>query len=254
MAQRENERETHPQSVRLLGDLTNRTGISSSPLADEMRENVAFNPHGSSEEFRAFRGRLLREGGPVGTLPRPASVGSAARHAVEAIQGQRPLVLLDKLGERIAFERTGTRLYETMLAKHDLDGSFADGPSAEQLRAIRDEELEHFHTLVGIVERLGGDPTAVTPSADIAAVASTGVLQVAADSRIAFAESLDALLIAELVDVEGWKTLVALAHEIEDEELKGFATRAEEEEAHHLARVRAWIRARTLARNGQPRS
>jgi rubrerythrin len=244
MTQRE---DRHPQSVRMLSELTNRTGILASSLADEMRENVAFTPLGSLEEYRVFRGRLLREGGPVGTLPRPGSFGDAAKQAVEAIQGQRPLVLLDKLGERLAFERTGTRLYEALLAKHDQDGSFADGPSADQLRTIRDEELEHFQTLVLMVERMGGDPTAVTPSADIAAVASMGVLQVATDPRIAFRESLDAILIAELVDVEGWKTLVALAHEADDPELLSFATRAEEQEAHHLARVRAWMRARTLA-------
>jgi hypothetical protein len=31
--------------------------------------------------------------------------------------GKEPIVFLDKLGERAAFERSGTRLYETLIAK-----------------------------------------------------------------------------------------------------------------------------------------
>jgi rubrerythrin len=235
-----------PRSVRMLGDLTNRTGLLVSPLADEMRENIEFQPLGTIEEFRQFRGALLREGGVVGTIPRPASLKGAAKQAFGALKGERPLVLLDKLGERLAFERTGTRLYETLLAKHDRDGGFANGPTAAQLSEIRAEELEHFHTLVSVVERLGGDPTAVTPSADAAAVASMGVIKLAADPRVPFADSLQSLLIAELVDVDGWTILRGLAEEADDDELRMFTERAEQEEMQHLARVRSWIKLRTL--------
>ncbi|RIL06126.1 MAG: ferritin [Proteobacteria bacterium] len=235
------------QRVRVMGDLTNRTGIESSPLADAMREGArAFTPNGGEADFKAFRGSLLREPQPVGTIPRPPSLGGAAKQAMGALTGQKPLVLLDKLGERLAFERTGTRLYETLIAKHEQEGSFDGGPSAAELRQIRDEELEHFHTLVRFVEQLGGDPTAVTPSADLAAVASMGVVQVVADPRVSFGESLDAILIAELVDHDCWKNLRALAEQAGNEQLHQFTQRAEDEEDRHLANVRRWVQARTL--------
>jgi rubrerythrin len=232
--------------VRLFGDATNRTGLLVSPLADEMLENTSFVPDTSVQDFESFRGELLAEGGPVGTMPRPASFGDAAKQAVDAVTAKHPLVLLDKLAERLAFERSGTRLYETLLAKHDQEGSFDGGPDANALLQIREEELEHFHQLIATVERLGGDPTAVTPSADLAAVASMGVVQVITDPRVSFAESLDAILIAELVDVDGWELLLELAQAAGDEALVSFAERAREEEERHLDLVRGWIKQRSL--------
>lgn len=235
------------QRVRVLGDLTNRTGLDSSPHADAMREGAtAFTPMGGEADYRAFRGMLLRQPQPIGTIPRPPSLGDAAKQAIGALTGRRPLVLLDKLAERLAFERTGTRLYETLLAKHEQEGSFDGGPTRDDLRQIRDEELEHFHTLVRFVVRFGGDPTAVTPSADLAAVASMGIVQVLGDPRVSFGESLEAILIAELVDHDCWRNLRALAQDAGDEELLQFAQRAEDEEDRHLASVRRWVQARTL--------
>jgi rubrerythrin len=239
------------QRVRMMGDLTNRTGLLSHADADAMREAArAFTPAGSVAEFRDFRGTLLREGGPVGTIPRPPSFSGAAKQAVAAATGQQPLVLLDKLAERLAFERSGTRLYETLILKFREEGGFDGGPNLEELETIHRDELEHFHTLSQFVEQLGGDPTAVTPSADVAAVASMGIVQLVCDPRVSFGESLEAMLIAELVDHECWKTLRELARSAGNEQLEQFTERAEAAEDMHLSWVRSWVQARTL---GEPR-
>src|SRR5690606_4370317 len=220
-----------PQRVRMTGDLTSRTGIAAQHHAEEMREGArAFTPRGSENEYRLFRGALLRDGGPIGTLPMPPSLRGAAKQGMAAMTGQRPLVLLDKLAERLAFERTGTRLYESMLMKLDREGSYDGGPTRGELETICAEEREHFETLCGFVEQLGGDPTAVTPSADVAAVASLGLIQVVSDPRIGFAESLEAMLIAELVDYDAWKIVRSLAEEAGRDDLLAFAQRAEDEE------------------------
>jgi rubrerythrin len=237
----------------MMGDLTNRTGIESHPDAEAMREAArAFTPVGTEAEFSAFRGSLLRDGGPIGTLPRPPSFAGAAKQAVAAVTGQQPLVLLDKLAERLAFERSGTRLYETLLLKFQQEGGFDGGPNLEELETIHRDELEHFHTLVQFVEQLGGDPTAVTPSANVGAVASMGIVQLVCDPRVSFGESLEAMLIAELVDHECWKTLRELAREAGNEELEQFAERAEAAEDMHLQWVRSWVQARTLGEPQQP--
>src|SRR4029434_375002 len=85
-------------------------------------------------------------------------------------------IFLDKLGERIAFERTGTRLYGALITKHlasinagnDVLAPAAAGETAaETLQRIRAEELEHFHMLCDAVTQLGGDPSAQTPCADV---------------------------------------------------------------------------------------
>jgi rubrerythrin len=213
---------------------TNRTGLEASPHAEEMREgSFSYTPEGSETAFRDFRAKLLADGEPIGTVPRPASLGA-------------PLVLLDKLGERLAFERSGTRLYESLLLKHAHARPFDGGPTREQLATICEEEHEHFLTLTRFVKELGGDPTAVTPSADVAGVASMGIVQVVCDPRVGLGESLEAILIAELVDNECWQTLCDLAQEAGNEELVRFAERAAEQEGRHLERVRSWVQARTL--------
>jgi rubrerythrin len=237
--------------VRMMGDLTNRTGLLSHADADAMREaSRAFTPVGTVDEHRDFRAGLLREGGPVGTIPRPPNFSGAAKQAVAAVTGAQPLVLLDKLAERLAFERSGTRLYETLLLKFKQEGGFEGGPNVEELETIRRDELEHFRTLAEFIEELGGDPTAVTPSADVAAVASMGIVQLVCDPRVSFGESLEAILIAELVDHECWKALRELARESGNERLEQFAERAEAAEDMHLSWVRSWVQARTL---GEPR-
>lgn len=236
--------------LRMAGNLTNRTGILSHADAEAMREaSRAFTPVGSEAEFRDFRAGLLGEAEPVGTIPRPPNFSGAAKQAVAAVKGQQPLVLLDKLAERLAFERSGTRLYETLILKFQQEGGYEGGPNLEELGTIRRDELEHFQTLARFIEQLGGDPTAVTPSADVAGVASMGIVQLVCDPRVGFGESLEAMLIAELVDHECWKTLRELAREAGNEALERFTERAEAAEDMHLSWVRSWVQARTL---GEP--
>jgi hypothetical protein len=47
--------------------------------------------------------------------------------------------------------------------------------------------------LKSIIERHGGDPTAVTPSMDLQATASRGVMQVIVDPRTTLLQSLEAI-------------------------------------------------------------
>ncbi|HYF21309.1 MAG TPA: ferritin Dps family protein, partial [Ramlibacter sp.] len=79
-------------------------------------------------------------------------------------------MLIDKLGERLAFERTGVRLYEALILKvaTATSGLAVDGA---QLRRIRDEEEAHFRLVGQCLQEIGADPTAMTPCADVIGVA-----------------------------------------------------------------------------------
>jgi hypothetical protein len=217
----------------------------------------AGSPEQSDDDIDIPRIRqgYIEESKSVGTVPPPMSLDGAVKAGIAKLQGGHPTVLLDKMGERLAFERTGTRLYDALIVKY-LAASAADSgilppPAAtgtaesasEALVRIRDEELAHFYLVKEAMESLGGDPTAQTPSADVAAVASMGLIQVINDPRTTLAHCLTALQTAELTDNAGWELLITLAGEAGQDELASQFERALEEERNHLRVVNGWLQA-----------
>src|SRR3569832_1751142 len=93
----------------------NRNGERMSPaLSEEMvkcAEQCGYTSPGVEHALVQIRGDGQPRP-PMGSPPPPASVKGMARAGLEAVKGNKASVLLDKLGERLAFERTGTRLYE----------------------------------------------------------------------------------------------------------------------------------------------
>lgn len=197
---------------------------------------------GAGPEVIKERAHYIAEAEPIGTVPYPTGLKGIANTLLEKLQGDQPEVLIDKLGERLAFERTGTRLYELLIQKVETGRE----PVPPELLGIlwrnREEEERHFHLVHQALERLGADPTAVTPSADIGAVSSFGLLQVLADPRTTVLQGLQALLVAELTDREGWELLIQLMNQAGAEGVDGFQL-ALREEARHLSDIRAWYSA-----------
>jgi hypothetical protein len=108
---------------------------------------------------------------------------------------------------------------------------------------ILGEELQHFHMLVEQIKSLGGDPTELTPSANVQLTASHGVGQVLVDPRTNLLQSLEAILLAELADNECWETLTGLARLAGQEELAEQCEEALVTEQEHLEKVRSWLAA-----------
>jgi rubrerythrin len=186
----------------------------------------------------------LQEAVPIGSPPMMVEVSEDGQ-SVGQFDGLT--VLLDKLGERLAFERQGTRLYEAFLQKcESLELEDGSGPSPEELRHICEEELEHFKMLQNAITALGGDATVQTPSADVAGVLSHGVLQIVSDPRTTIPQTLQAMLTAELVDNDGWQMLQDLAAELGQDDLEEQCRKAFEEEQEHLEKVREWLVSMTM--------
>src|SRR5207237_6803656 len=110
------------------------------------------------------------ESDPVGTMPSPIKLKGKVKSAVAAVKGESAAVLLDKLGERLAFERAGVRLYEALLIKLKASHTHDESLTSEDIEEIRDDELRHAGLLAAAIQQLGADPTAVTPCADIVGV------------------------------------------------------------------------------------
>ncbi|MDD5578604.1 MAG: ferritin-like domain-containing protein [Methylobacter sp.] len=222
----------------------NRTGIQMSPLDTAKLKNIAAevppDVGGNSDVLAAFRGKFVADAEPIGSVPVPGNLKGLVGTAMEKLTGHHIEVLVDKLGERLAFERTGVRLYEAILAKTSALEDISE-PLVQALRRFRNEELVHFELVKSVLLQLGADPTAQTPCADAAGVASSGILKAITDPRTTLAQSLDALLAAELIDNAGWELLIKLAGHVDHTEWIEQFQLALKQEAHHLATVRLYV-------------
>jgi len=227
----------------------NRSGIQTAPeLAREMiegAEEAEPNSDGGTALAAAERATYISDGFPIGSLP--ALPIAAEGEADDEVTGMA--VLLDKLSERLAFERMGTRLYDALINKCETLGEeTSGGPTLTELQEIRDEEHRHFLLLHEAITELGGDPTVESPSADVAGVASMGILQVVVDPRTSVTQCLQAMLTAELTDNAGWEMLIDLSNDFGNTELGEQFTEALENEQVHLQKVQDWLSDGVMAR------
>jgi len=225
---------------------TNRTGLATSPIdaprtIEGAEQTTTTMLDGAA--LAADRLTWATSAPPVGTMPPPATFKGLLKTMIEKIEGHKPTVFLDKLGERLAFERTSVRLYEAVMVKVEAADPHPGGPSKADLAAIHGAELCHFAIVRDAIAQLGADPTAMTPGADLIAVAGLGWVQAVADPRTTLNQCLDVLMMAELADSNGWQLLVELADQLGfDDLVRQFRTALVEEEQHVL-RVRGWLSA-----------
>lgn len=229
-----------PQSMGM-----NRSGIDLSPQgAEEMIKAVhEFPPSSGGNEMTLaqLRAPYLADADPVGSIPLPDTLKGAVKSGMQKLVGRHAEVLSDKIAGRLAFEKTGTRLYDALIGKFVTRKDEATTLSVDKLQQFRAEEAAHLGLCWDALLQLGADPTAVTPMADTNAVASIGLMQVIADPRMTIAQSLHAIHVAELADNDGWRLLIKLARELGQDDMAGRFQTALEEEDRHLASLRAWM-------------
>ena len=222
----------------------NRTGIQMSPIdskaMQEVDQSMGRVDTGDESALADMRNEYIVNADALGSVPLPGTLTGAFNMGVHRLKGDSPQILLDKLGERLAFERTGTRLYDALITKCDVMLNGDISMTIADLEQIRADEARHFLLISDAIESLGADPTSQTPSADLAGVESMGLIQVLNDPRTSIAQSLHAIVTAELSDKAGWETLIALADEHDLVEMVDDFTHALNQEREHLALVQTW--------------
>jgi tRNA isopentenyl-2-thiomethyl-A-37 hydroxylase MiaE len=228
----------------------NRTGLQMSPTdAKELLEGsqrAMPTSEGDEGALAALRAPYIKDSDGLGSVPPPGSAKGVLKSGVQMITGNRPEVFIDKLAERLAFERGGTRLYEALMIKCLAGADENSVIDRMQLEEIHSEEMHHFELVRQALESLGADPTAMTPCANLAGVEAMGLVQVLNDPRTTIAQSVHAILIAELADNAGWELLITLADEHGHKKLSEQFAGALVAEQRHLAQVKAWMRELTL--------
>lgn len=216
----------------------NRTGAESNTnnIRSMLQATKEFPPDikGDFNQLEQHRSQFIKKNEDVGSIP-SASIKSSEKTVLNKLFGNKPELFIDKIGERLAFERTGVRLYEAAIVKAL---ALNEEKIVDELRHICEEEAQHMELLMKVARELGADPTAVTPSADVTSVIGMGLIKVVSDPRTTMAQSLDALLSAELTDNAGWELLIELAADNGTEDVIASFTKALEQEKNHLERVK----------------
>ena len=220
----------------------NRTGAQMSPKESKEAEKGAlkYSPDftGKSNEMKKIRQEAIANAQPVGTVPLPGKFKGVVKTGMKAMTGKDAGIFVDKLGERLAFERAGVRLYEALIAKCEVIGFGTVDFKIDTLKHYQKEEAEHFEMLTECLKKLGADPTSMTPSADIAGLASEGHLKVITDPRTSVAACVQSILALELLDNEGWELLVELAQGMGEEDMVKKFKKAIADEEEHLKGIR----------------
>jgi len=223
----------------------NKTGVQMSPrntkrmLEDDPRILTRGQP-GDETQMAELRQSYIREAKGYGSIPVPGTLKGMAATALDMLKGERPQILIDKLAERLAMERTATRLYDALLTKLAVVGVGTSAINTEDVASIRGDEARHALLIAEAIASIGGDRTAMTPSADNVGVEAMGLVQVLNDPRSSLAQSLHALLTAELSDGVGWETLIALAHEMGHSDMVDAFSDALLQERKHQVMIQSW--------------
>lgn len=231
----------------------NRTGGQMSPLMtaamlESLKEFDWKEVPVTADSSDKIRQDYVKDAHAIGSIPMPMTLKGLAKAGYEKIKGEKPEVLIDKLGERLAFERMGVRLYKALIRKCEMDPMRHESVDLYRLQEICDEELEHMLLVKKAMEDVGADPTATTPGADSMAVASMGFVQVLNDPRTSVSQCLEAILIAELADKDGWNLLIDLTREMGDQNLLAQFQRAMAEEETHVVDVRNLLKELTMGK------
>ncbi|MEW6706732.1 MAG: DUF892 family protein [Pseudomonadota bacterium] len=228
----------------------NRTGVQMSPAdASEMQlaaEALPTDTEAAETGLARLRRPYIEESEGLGSVPLPGTVKGAASAVMQALAGDKAHVLIDKLGERLAFERGGVRLYEALLGKCEASPDLLPEGALERLRHFHDEEAEHFAMVAEALREIGADPTAQTPGADLVGVQSMGLMQAMGDPRTNLLQSLHVVLDAELLDHAGWEMLITLARGMGQDRMAQRFQQALDQETEHLQQVRQWVEELTM--------
>jgi bacterioferritin (cytochrome b1) len=136
--------------------------------------------------------------------------------------------VIDLLTERLAFERSGVKLYDAIIRKMEQSPEPAISEMLDQMREHRADEKG----LEEQIRSLGGDAHAETELSRLVTRESVGIEDVV-EHDPELPHLFHALLAAELVDNAGWDLLAAIADEANDKDArKAFKKRLHEEEEH----------------------
>ncbi|HKY61821.1 MAG TPA: hypothetical protein VJR29_00230 [bacterium] len=149
-------------------------------------------------------------------------------------------ILLNKIGQQMAFEQSNFRLWETFHGKALLLKALGE-MELEEIEVLRAQKRDHLRLLKLAASDVGAGSHPMAPTVEVATISSMGLAPALDDPRIDFEQCLQLMLVAELVNNEAWRALGDLAEIAGDDEWAERFQQAAAEAEEHLACVRTWI-------------
>lgn len=151
---------------------------------------------------------------------------------MEILGKTNPEKVIELLSERLAYERSGVKLYDAILKKVKASRHTQLKKLQKELKEHRDQEVEHAEWCEEQIRALGGDPELETEKSLLVETEAQGIEQIVF-SDAPLSQMFHALNMAELGDNAGWAQLVGLAEQCGDDDARAeFQERLEHEEEH----------------------
>jgi hypothetical protein len=170
-----------------------------------------------------------------------ARIAGHLEDALPSFKGPTPLLLISQLRERLAFERTSSRLYAGLIVKVHAHGAYPGGPTPERLVELHNQELEHLNVVRESLHRLGTGAPSLSVAGDGTDAQLQELLQAVDDPSASLQDALRAVLVAEIINNAGWLLLVELAQELGPQDQAETFREVLRAESLHLEEVSGWI-------------
>jgi rubrerythrin len=153
-------------------------------------------------------------------------------------------VLMDKLSEFLMVEQGGWELYHIALSRA------ANPETRERYQEFAEQTNRHRTVLIQLIQRLGGDPSYVSPTARVAQLKAASLLETAIRADGLSEEELEAndlenVLLAETKDHANWHLLEQLVQHVDDQQVRMAVEEAvqevEPQEDNHLEWARITV-------------
>ncbi|RYZ37699.1 MAG: hypothetical protein EOO72_10345 [Myxococcaceae bacterium] len=206
--------------------------------AQELEHLAHTAPAGGVVQF--LQGPLARIAGALDGVA-PSALRKRMSGALQSLKGAKTALFVDRLCERLSFEKTSSRLYASLLLKTHALGTYTGGPSSERLLELHNQELEHQALVREGLLRFGIPTSLRTPSGDVADSQSRALIQAVDAPGTSLLEALRATLVSELINNAGWAVLVDLAAELGPSDLEQSFREVLLAESRHLTEVTVWV-------------
>lgn len=152
---------------------------------------------------------------------------------MEILGKTNPEKVIELLSERLAYERSGIKLYDAILKKVKRSRHTQLKKLVKELEEHRDQEVEHAEWCAENIRMLGGDPDARTERVMLVETEAQGIEQIILGDA-PLSQMFHALNMAELGDNAGWAQLVGIAEQCGDEKAKKELQKRLRHEEEHL--------------------